>query len=157
IEAGTISLAKEALDLHPLLVRIADDLATSLDHRVQIDIEGEEISVNADRNLLTGVFHNLIKNAAEHIVELDDESQRIVRLRLSKGLGKTIVAINNGGDPVPQDLLDAFFEKFNTENKPGGTGLGTTYAALVTHAHDGDIAVTSTQEEGTTVTVTLPA
>lgn len=157
IESGTVSLSKEPLDLYPFLARIAEDLTAALEHRVKIDIEGEEPNINGDRNLLAGVFHNLVKNAAEHVAKLDDETQRAVHIRISKGLNKTIVSINNGGDPVPQDLLESFFEKFNTENKPGGTGLGTTYAALVTRAHNGDIAVTSTAEEGTTVAVTLPA
>jgi len=48
-----------------------------------------------------------------------------------------------------------FFEKFNTDRskKKEGTGLGTTYAYLITKAHGGDIFVDSTGEEGTTVTL----
>ena len=45
----------------------------------------------------------------------------------------------------------------NTRGKEGGTGLGTTYAALVTRAHGGTIDVVSSEEEGTTVTVSIPA
>jgi len=48
-----------------------------------------------------------------------------------------------------------FFEKFNSDRlkKKDGTGLGTSYAYLVTKAHGGDIFVKSNEEEGTTVTL----
>jgi len=69
--------------------------------------------------------------------------------------GKTIVKINNYGDPIPPEKMKVFFEKFNTDRimKKDGTGLGTTYAYLITKAHNGDINVESTDEEGTTVTL----
>jgi len=68
---------------------------------------------------------------------------------------KLIIHINNRGEPVPKEKLELFFEKFNTDRKKknSGTGLGTTYAYLVTKAHGGDISVESDAVNGTTVTV----
>jgi len=104
--------------------------------------------------LLPGVFHNLIKNAVEHVCDLGDESQKEVAVRMTKKMGKIVVTINNRGDPIPPERIAVFFDKFNTERKKkGGTGLGTSYAYLVTQAHGGDISVQSNAAEGTTVTL----
>ena len=67
--------------------------------------------------------------------------------------GHVLVKINNKGKPVPKEKLKLFFEKFNTNknDKPDGTGLGTTYAYLVTIAHGGEISVKSNQKDGTTI------
>ena len=106
---------------------------------------------------MNGVFMNLIKNAAEHVQDLESETDRVVTVVVRQRARETTISISNGGPPIPPDRIDAFFEKFNTSGKDGGTGLGTTYAALVTRAHDGRIEVTSTEQDGTTVTITLPA
>ncbi|MHB9031160.1 MAG: sensor histidine kinase, partial [Candidatus Latescibacterota bacterium] len=68
-----------------------------------------------------------------------------------------VILINNKGAPIPPERLASFFEKFNVgPEKKGGTGLGTSYASLVTKAHGGDITASSNAEEGTTVTIALP-
>ena len=115
-------------------------------------------TIKADANLLRGVFENLIKNGIEHVRDLEDEAERCVTVRMDLEDGCAVVRINNRGEPVPPERVTTFFEKFNTDRtkKEGGTGLGTTYAYLVTRDHGGEIAVTSDETEGTTLTVMLP-
>ena len=157
IEAGTLTLSKTPLPLQDLVQNVVADVQTSFEHaHVQIDMPDELISVEADGNLLRGVFHNLIKNAVEHVAEYENEKDRVVTVTVKETPRSILVRVHNGGLPIPEDLLAVFFEKFNTHEKQGGTGLGTTYALLVTHAHGGDIGVTSTEADGTVVTVTLP-
>ncbi|PIQ60598.1 MAG: hypothetical protein COV99_10885 [Bacteroidetes bacterium CG12_big_fil_rev_8_21_14_0_65_60_17] len=114
--------------------------------------------VEADRDFLPGVFTNLIKNALEHIAEHLDASDLRVRVTIAREDEDVLVSVHNGGPEIPADRLERFFDKFNsTKMDRGGTGLGTTYAAVVTRAHGGDISVTSTRRDGTTVSVRLPA
>lgn len=157
IEAGTLMLSKVTLPLQGLLENVVRDVQTSFEQsNIQLDLPADMIFVDADGNLLRGVFHNLIKNAVEHVAGLEDVTDRLVLVAVKDTpLGVKIV-IHNQGDPIPEDLLDVFFEKFNTHEKQGGTGLGTTYAFLVTQAHGGEIDVVSSEKDGTTVTVTLP-
>lgn len=113
--------------------------------------------VEVDANLMLGVFQNLIKNGIEHVTGLPDKAERAVRVRLYNQNGHAVAEVNNGGAPVAPERLATFFEKFNTDKGGnGGTGLGTTYAYLVTKAHGGRIAVASSQADGTTVTVKIP-
>ena len=43
-----------------------------------------------------------------------------------------------------------------SKDKDGGTGLGTHNALLVARTHKGDIRFTTSEDEGTHVTVHLP-
>jgi len=157
IEAGSITLYKVALPLNDLIQNVVADVVASFDQTHIVFTPPEEsVVVQVDGNLLRGVFHNLIKNAVEHVAKCEDEADHVVRVVLAHTPLAVTVTIHNGGAPIPEDLLAVFFEKFNTHGKQGGTGLGTTYAFWVVRAHDGDIKVTSTQAEGTTVTVVLP-
>ncbi len=123
-----------------------------------VDSTASRTRVAVDFDLMPGVFVNLIKNAIEHVADLEDPSEKTVLIDLSNRNGRLVVAINNRGEPVPQDRLETFFEKFNStgKRKRGGTGLGTTYAWLVTRAHGGSVSVASDRETGTTVTLELP-
>ena len=71
--------------------------------------------------------------------------------------GSAVIVVRNGGEPIPEHRLVTFFDKFNTTKADsGGTGLGTSYAKLVLKAHGGGIWVSSSAEEGTKVTISLP-
>lgn len=124
---------------------------------VLVEKPGGAVRVEADPAFLPGVFTNLIKNAMEHVDGDEDGDGDGVRVSLAAEDGHAVVRVQNGGEPVPPDRLTTFFDKFNsTKTHRGGTGLGTSYAALVTRAHGGQIGVTSDGAAGTTVTVRLP-
>jgi len=106
---------------------------------------------------MPGVFRNLLLNAIEHVAERASDTEKVVTVEIRNSESKIITAINNRGEPIHPNQLSTFFEKFNfaSSRKKNGLGLGTNYAYLVVKAHQGDIHVRSTEQEGTTVTVTL--
>jgi len=69
--------------------------------------------------------------------------------------GDCVVRIHNTG-VVPESIRKSFFDKYVTEGKAGGTGLGTYSAKLIALSHGGDIDMQSSEGSGTTVTVRLP-
>jgi len=157
-ERGEHKLNTMAVPIHGILSDIVKDVALIMENRVDIELssEREDARVAADLSFLPGVFKNLIKNAAEHVVSLTDQ-ERSVRVDSLLNGTSVVISIANGGEPIPEDRLATFFEKFNsTKGGSGGTGLGTSYARLVTLAHGGLISVQSSRVEGTVVRVTLP-
>ena len=157
-EAGE-ELKKKAISLELHIREVISDFESTLGDRVKIEFENTmaNSTVQADATLLKGVFQNLVKNAIEHVVDLIDPEERVVKLNLSNENQKAVVQVNNKGEPIPHDRLTSFFERFNTtKRETGGTGLGTTYSYLVTMAHGGEISVASDQAAGTTVTVKFP-
>jgi signal transduction histidine kinase len=142
-----------------MMTRVMSNMEMSFGDTVRITIHNNmtDGTIEADADLLIGVFDNLIKNGIEHVEDLEDEVERCITIRMDNEDGHVVVRINNKGEPVPSERLATFFEKFNTDRKKqGGTGLGTTYAYLVTRAHGGALSVASNETEGTTLTVMLP-
>ncbi len=157
-EAGNFELVKHPVDLDHLVRKVVSDLETVYGDRVTIDLEGNvDAAIQGDATLLTGVFQNLIKNGIEHVIELEALNDRRVHVNLLSDKDCTVVDVRNGGALIPPEQVATFFEKFNTGRKgQGGTGLGTTYAYLVTLAHQGEISVKSDEDNGTSVTVKFP-
>lgn len=120
--------------------------------KLKRSIENDQVEVDSPK--MESVIVNLLKNAVEHVAGIPEEA---VVVCIYRERGRPAVSVNNRGKPIPPERLETFFERFNTTKKEtGGTGLGTTFAELITRAHQGDVRVISTAEGGTTVTVVLP-
>jgi len=141
-------------DVINVVSSVMDDLAMTADS-VQLvkEINTTKSHIMMDMNFLPGVFHNLIKNAIEHVAKLEDPQQKTVTVRMFNQDAQLIVTINNKGACIPPERLELFFEKFNSDPSKKGTGLGTSYAYLITQAHNGEICVNSNESDGTTVSL----
>lgn len=64
--------------------------------------------------------------------------------------------LQNGGAPVPADVLPRVFELF-VSTKEGGAGIGLPLCQRIVEAHGGTITLDSSAIAGTMLTVTLPA
>ena len=67
-----------------------------------------------------------------------------------------VIRIHNDGAPIPEELSEKIFEPYFT-TKRSGTGLGLAMVKKIMEEHEGHIAIDSRPEEGTLVTITLPA
>ncbi len=70
-------------------------------------------------------------------------------------IGDDIVMSQGHAVGVPEEEMQNIFTQFYT-TKPGGMGLGLAYCKKTVEAHGGDIHISSEQDKGTTVTVTIP-
>ena len=158
METGRYEYKPAPVDLMPLCRRVAADLSgLAAEQNVTIKVgrvdvapgEPDSLTVSAEETLCYSLFANLVKNAVEA-----SAPNRKVTVALSSD-DKAIVAVHNSGT-VPESIRDIFFEKFATAEKKGGTGLGTYSAQLMARTMGGSISMTSSDEEGTTIVVTLP-
>lgn len=158
IERGAKPIRREPLDL---LLMLSDEIRQqelTLGRKGGISFSAnlDNPIFYADPGFLPGVFRNLLKNAVEHVKDLPAKEQNL-SIAVGETEGGVGFLVVNGGPPVPEHRLEHFFEKFNSTKKTtGGTGLGTSYAAIVVRAHGGTIAVRSTLEQGTRIRVWLP-
>lgn len=158
MESGSYDLTPTRVDLLPILDNIAAELrgiieARDLDPRILVDgrerAETDAFVVRGEEMLLYTMFSNLIKNA----LEASDQGGGIV-VGLSAGRTMDVVVKNSGA--VPAEVRPRFFEKYVTAGKKDGTGLGTYGAKLIAQTHGATIAMTTSEAEGTTVTVSFP-
>ncbi|MFH1915038.1 MAG: PAS domain-containing sensor histidine kinase [Pseudomonadota bacterium] len=156
LETGTYEFRFEEFDLTAMLREVVTNTQLGRDRPVPVTItvegrpaeEAGPVRLCAERPLIYSMFSNLIKNAVEA------SEGRPVTVDIQTGEECRISIANAGA--VTVSMQTRFFEKYATEGKRGGTGLGTYSARLVAERHGGSIAMCSSPESGTTVTVRLP-
>lgn len=163
IETGRFQLHAAPLDLRRLLRRIVESTRSIFaDKMLSITLEfGEPDSEPADGNrepvqvlgeatFCYSIFQNLLKNACE----ASPVGARI-SIRIQAASDVRVQITNRGA--VPKSIRERFFDKYVTQGKRDGTGLGTYSARLLTEAQHGSIRCeVSDANDSTVVTVHLP-
>ncbi len=107
--------------------------------------------VRANEERLEAVFHNLLSNAIQVLVERGGMIRVSTRLT---GAGQVVVTIADDGPGIPAHLQEQIFNP-GVSGKAGGLGLGLWLVETFIHQFDGQITFTSSAAEGTTFVVTL--
>lgn len=152
MEIGTYELKPEPFNLVDTLMSVVNDCRKLGQHRhVGIFYDAPEQSlVLAEEVLCYTLFSNLVRNAVEASPE-----KATVSVEIQAGKDPLVKIHNQGA--IPNSIRETLFEKHVTAGKKRGTGLGTYSAKLLTEAQKGDINFTSSENEGTTFYIRLPA
>jgi len=107
------------------------------------------------------VLLNLVVNAADAIAAKcgDDPSEKgKITIRTRSEEGQVIVAVEDTGCGIPDDVIHRVFDPFFTTKEVGkGTGQGLTICHdVVVNKHQGTIEIATTPGEGSTFTIRLP-
>jgi len=163
MEQGSYTLKPQEVNILSVLQRIKKTLkplALKRNTDFVFTIYGQsthlktECMILCEEALVEVMFANLIKNA----IEASPEGGTIrISIDTVDRSGRSFhsIDIHNTG-VVPMEICENFFKPYTTSGKDGGTGLGTHNALLVAHTHKGDIRFTTSEDEGTHVTVHLP-
>ena len=158
IEQGTYEYSKEHFDLLQLIrqcVTENETLWTSKNIEIVISTGGfdaedpETITAAGEKLLAYSVVSNLLKNAVEA-----SPAGGPIHIEISYNHNILLSLHNHGA--VPRNIRDTFFDKYTTSGKKGGTGLGTYSAKLLAEAQGWSIEMRTSEEEGTTLTLTIP-
>jgi signal transduction histidine kinase len=105
-------------------------------------------------NLYTNAFHAV--NEKKGTAPADYEPTIWVASR--KTAEGAEISVRDNGSGIPDAIRDKIFQPFFTTKPTGeGTGLGLSMSYdIITKGHGGDLVVSSTQEKGTTFTISLP-
>ena len=112
----------------------------------------DEITVNADEELLSQVLINLLKNAME---ALEGQDNGEISLTVKQPGTTTLIEVTDNGPGIPHDMLeDIFIPFFTTKNK--GTGIGLSLSRQIVRMHGGELLVSSQPYSETRFTLSLP-
>jgi PAS domain S-box-containing protein len=123
---------------------------------------GVEISWHPNRDVpplsvasdgLQQVLLNLVLNAVE---AMQGGGRLAVRIRRAQQPPRVGIEFADSGPGVAPEMRSRLFEPFET-TKEGGSGLGLFVSQSIVQQHGGSIEVKSTDDEGATFTVWLPA
>jgi len=119
-------------------------------HGVEISVEGDDVLVTADGELVRATLLNLLLNAAQAM----GSDGRIV-VRTSRDDGWSTIQVRDTGPGIPADIRDQVFEPFFTTKARGG-GLGLPIARRTAELHGGTLTLDCPVSGGTVVTLSLP-
>jgi PAS domain S-box-containing protein len=152
------TLDLEPVDINALVQTLALTLGQDLENpdseagpQIVVITLDHPVMVRGDRNKLKQVFINLIANAQEACPG-DGTITWVVQ---SPEAGQVTVTVHNRGEAIAPEVLPLLTRPFFT-TKSSGNGLGLAITKRIVEAHQGQLAIASSAESGTTVALHLP-
>jgi two-component system NtrC family sensor kinase len=143
----------KAIDLNELVMNVYKHIGATADTRMvnfAMKSDSDRIVVRADPEQIERVFINLFTNAVE---AMSGKGELTVSLN-STGTSVKISVTDSGQGMTAQQMEKVFEPFFTTKDK--GTGLGLAIVFNIIRKHQGEIAVESQKDRGTTFSITLP-
>lgn len=99
--------------------------------------------VSGDKLMLRRALANLLSNAIRHT-----PAGGSIAVRIDKNSDGTTLAIENSGEPIPQEHLSRIFDRFyradpSRHHSEEGAGLGLSITRSIIRAHGGEISARS--------------
>jgi PAS domain S-box-containing protein len=117
----------------------------------------ETVLIDTDVRLLQQVLVNIMSNAIHAIRERQISEGRIEVRLLRKG-GWATISVTDNGTGIPEAKQARIFDLFFTTKPNGkGTGLGLPICRSIVHKLGGELSFRTSQGEGTTFFISLPA
>jgi signal transduction histidine kinase/DNA-binding response OmpR family regulator len=159
IEAGKLEIAAHPVDVVGTVEGVVELLAPRA--------QGKSIEIAADiapdlpaNLLLDGArLRQILMNLAGNAIKFTHEGGVVLRARLASG--QLLLEVEDTGEGIAPERLDAIFEEFEQEEaataaRHGGTGLGLAISRRLARLMGGDVNVRSTRGKGTVFSLHLP-
>jgi len=156
LESGKITLDQETFDLATLVKEIEDEVVATLGSHKFVFEPIQSNLVNADRNKIGQVIHNLIANGVKY-----SPLGTTIHVACSLHNNTAKVSVKDQGIGIKQEDLTKVFQRYYRVeglhmNSTSGFGIGLYLCAEIIGWHKGAIWAESTLGEGSTFTFTLP-
>lgn len=156
-DAGKLTLHKQSISVSGLLEEIhrahqveADDQGIEL----KVSLEESLPNVSLDRDRMTQVLGNLVKNALHHT-----PVNGVITLGATANGEQMEISVADTGSGIAPDDLPSIFERFYQADKnrseEGASGLGLPIAKSIVEAHGGVITAESVLGKGSTFRILL--
>ncbi len=159
LENNEITLARFPVDLAEIISKVAFTFQPEAEEkgiRIETEIASGLPRLYADKDRITQILNNLVKNA----VKFTDEGT--ITLAASTDNEWVKLSVTDTGSGIGPDDLDRIWERFfkvdrGRSKKNKGTGLGLAIVKELVELHEGTITVNSEPGMGSSFTILLPA
>ncbi len=135
-------------------------LAHSRNRNIMTEI-APMLSFHGDEGSVRQLVGILLDNAIKYIREQADGGCEDILLKLGKKGRSLCLSVSNSSEPVSEEQLKRFFERFyrteqSRDSETGGYGLGLSIARSIVEAHRGKITASAPAAGTVRITVVLP-
>lgn len=158
IQTGQLALERQPIALDQLIQRVVTEVQPHLEqHQISLAGIDHPLMVEGDALRLEQVIQNLLQNAVKYSPE-----GGTIAVQAASANGWVSIAVSDPGIGIPQNALPHLFQRFyradNADpNVFSGLGIGLYVVSQIVDLHHGRIEVHSTEGEGSTFTMLLPA
>lgn len=142
-------------------------LAQDMTRQMKLLASEKEIAMEAHTNGTAPVMGDeqrlgeLLLILLDNSVKYTDRGGR-VDVTVAQANGRVSIAVADNGKGIPPESIPRVFDRFYRADKArsremGGSGLGLAIARWIADGHGGHVEIHSVPNQGTTVTVQLPA
>lgn len=117
----------------------------------KLSLGDKPLTIACDERLLSQLFINLFKNAAEAIEQVE---KPVITVEASQEQERVVIMIRDNGPGFPEGKTDTLFEPYVT-TRAKGTGLGLAISKKIVEDHKGSIRLSNHPDGGALVTVTF--
>ena len=152
-------LTHTRFNLRQMLDEVADAFMPAIlkkDHELILEYDDADAIVEADDTRVRQVVSNVLTNAIMY-------SPMGTNITISAWVTDLLFTVNiadNGIGIKERDKQELFTTFFRADNEPtrsvAGTGIGLVSSKQIVELHGGELTLTSTEGEGTTVHISLP-
>jgi two-component system OmpR family sensor kinase len=141
LEAGSLELRPEAVDLGELARQVADEFEPALDRHdshLELRLARRPVEAVCDPVRVAQIMRILLDNALAHT----PQGTGIV-VSAAREDGVVRLAVRDGGEGIRRQDMSRVFEPFHTGNRARGSGLGLAIASELADRMDGTLGVES--------------
>ena len=136
------------------IVKVSEHLAVEKNARIDLFINGGDSVVWGDNTQLYRTLQNVVNNAVDAL----PDANGLVTINCDCFEEEVLIRVqDNGCGITPENQTHIFEPYFTTKGVGKGTGLGLYISKKIVEDHQGAIEIQSAPQQGTTVTIRLPA
>lgn len=153
--------SKSGLELSRFRIRqlalqvIRNQQLALLGRRVSLDVQLDDVEIQADREKLRLILENLLSNAVKY-----SPASGAIRIAARETEGKLVLDISDSGPGIPPEERGHVFDAFYTGRAPQGhvrgTGIGLSVVLEFVTAHGGSIEIVDGESSGAHFRIQLP-
>lgn len=143
---------RSVFELNEVIGEVAELYGHEDKVQLELHLAKEAFFVLSDRDQLSRVFNNLVKNGIQAI----EHDHGRVEIRMEVRGKESFITVRDNGKGIPEDIRKKIFEP-NFSTKSSGMGLGLAIVKRIIQSSGGSIDFESVEGEGTAFHIVLPA
>jgi two-component system sensor histidine kinase KdpD len=156
LDAGEVTLHAAPVGVDTLIEEVVASLRDRLaSQKVVIDVQGDNLVLCCDRQLIVMLLTQYIDNACKYSI-----FGTAITIRATQAHAEMVFSVHGHSPVIPmadrERIFDRYYRSSTYSNRAAGTGIGLSVAKRAALAHGGHVWVTSDEIEGTTFFAAIP-